>query len=85
MQPAHRLVVTDLVVAFPPEPLATFLAEGGYLSRGVPLIKRILALPEHMVCRNDSAIPSTEPRWVRCANVTAAAAAPRLERLSPGP
>jgi conjugative transfer signal peptidase TraF len=56
VQPAYRLVVTDLVVAFPPEPLATFLAEGGYLPRDVPLIKRILALPEQMVCRNDLAM-----------------------------
>jgi conjugative transfer signal peptidase TraF len=56
MQPAYRLIVTDLVVAFPPEPLATFLADGGYLPHGVPLIKRILALPEQMVCRNDLAI-----------------------------
>jgi conjugative transfer signal peptidase TraF len=53
VQPARRLIVTDLVVAFPPEPLATFLAEGGYLPRGVPLIKRILALPEQIVCRKD--------------------------------
>jgi conjugative transfer signal peptidase TraF len=56
VQPAYRLIVTDLVVAFPPEPLATFLAEGGYLPRDVPLIKRILALPEQMVCRNDLAM-----------------------------
>jgi conjugative transfer signal peptidase TraF len=56
VQPARQLTVTDLVVAFPPEPLATFLAEGGYLPRGVPLIKRILALPEQMVCRTDLAI-----------------------------
>jgi type IV secretory pathway protease TraF len=56
VQPAYRLIVTDLVVAFPPGPLATFLAEGGYLPRDVPLIKRILALPEQMVCRNDLAI-----------------------------
>jgi conjugative transfer signal peptidase TraF len=56
VQPARRLIVTDLVVAFPPEPLATFLAEGGYPPHVVPLIKRILALPEQMVCRNDSAI-----------------------------
>ena len=56
MQPPGRLIVTDLVVAFPPEPLATFLAEGGYLPRGVPLIKRILALPEQTVCRKDLAI-----------------------------
>jgi conjugative transfer signal peptidase TraF len=53
VQPARRLLVTDLVVAFPPEPLATFLAEGGYLPRGVPLIKRILALPQQIVCQKD--------------------------------
>ena len=56
VQPARRLIVTDLVVAFPPEPLTTFLAEGGYLPRGVPLIKRILALPDQVVCRTDLAI-----------------------------
>ena len=53
VRPPRRLIVTDLVVAFPPEPLATFLAEGGYLPRGVPLIKRILALPKQIVCRKD--------------------------------
>jgi conjugative transfer signal peptidase TraF len=52
VQPADELMVTTLVVAMPPEPLATFLAEGGYLPRGVPLIKRILALPGQSVCRN---------------------------------
>jgi type IV secretory pathway protease TraF len=41
VRPPRRLIVTDLVVAYPPEPLATLLAEGGYLPRGVPLIKRI--------------------------------------------
>src|ERR1700681_2001046 len=56
VQPALRLIVTDLVVAFPPDPLAAFLAEGGYLPRGVPLIKRILALPEQTVCRTDLAV-----------------------------
>src|SRR5712691_10761143 len=51
VQPARRLIVTALVVTYPPEPLATFLADGGYLPRGVPLIKRILALPGQTVCR----------------------------------
>jgi type IV secretory pathway protease TraF len=51
VQLAGRLIVTDLIVAFPPESLSTFLAEGGYLARGVPLIKRILALPGQTVCR----------------------------------
>jgi conjugative transfer signal peptidase TraF len=50
--PAVELDVTDLVVAMPPEPLATFLAAGGYLPRDVPLIKRVIALPGQTVCRN---------------------------------
>ena len=44
VQPTGNLRVNDLVVAMPPEPVATFLADGGYLARGVPLIKRVLAL-----------------------------------------
>ena len=62
VQPADRLIVTDLVVALPPEDLATSLAEGGYLPRGVPLIKRVLALPQQIVCRQDSGLPSTGSR-----------------------
>jgi conjugative transfer signal peptidase TraF len=56
VRPADHLIVTDLVVAFPPEQLAIVLAEGGYLPRGVPLIKRVLALPGQIVCRKDLAI-----------------------------
>jgi type IV secretory pathway protease TraF len=55
VRPPRRLIVTDLVVAFPPEPLAMLLAEGGYLPR-VPLIERILALPGQTVCRTDLTI-----------------------------
>jgi type IV secretory pathway protease TraF len=40
MQAPNNLIVTSLVVAMPPEALASFLAESGYLPRGVPLIKR---------------------------------------------
>jgi conjugative transfer signal peptidase TraF len=56
VRPAGKLIVTDLVVALPPEPLATFLADGGYLPRGVPLIKRVLALPGQTLCRKGPAI-----------------------------
>src|SRR5947208_12107563 len=56
VRPSGKLTVTNLVVLQPPEPLATFLADGGYLPRGVPLIKRILALPGQTVCRNALAI-----------------------------
>jgi conjugative transfer signal peptidase TraF len=52
VRPDGMLFVTTLVVAIPPEPLASFLADGGYLPRGVPLLKRILALPGQSVCRN---------------------------------
>jgi conjugative transfer signal peptidase TraF len=53
VRPAGKLAVTNLVVAMPPQPLATFLAERSYLPIGVPLIKRILALPGQSVCRSE--------------------------------
>lgn len=43
--------VTDLVAIDAPEPLATFLAERGYLPKGVPLMKRVLAVSGQTVCR----------------------------------
>lgn len=43
--------VTDLVAVDAPEPLATFLSERGYLSRNVPLMKRVLAVSGQTVCR----------------------------------
>ena len=36
--------VTDLVAVDAPEPLATFLAERGYLPKGVPLLKRAMMM-----------------------------------------
>ena len=48
--------VTDLVAVRAPEPLASFLAERGYLPRGVPLLKHVLALPGQRVCRTGPAI-----------------------------
>lgn len=48
-----KLAVTNLVVATPPKPVASFLAERGYLPIGLPLIKRILALPGQCVCRSE--------------------------------
>ena len=41
----------DLVVVRPPEPLARFLADGGYLPRGVPLLKHVAAVAGQTVCR----------------------------------
>lgn len=48
--------VTDLVVVDAPEPLATFLAERGYLPKGVPLLKRVLAVSGQTVCRTGHTI-----------------------------
>jgi conjugative transfer signal peptidase TraF len=56
LQPVDSRSVTELVAVLPPEPLATFLAEGGYLPRGVPMLKRVLALPGQTVCRNGPTI-----------------------------
>jgi conjugative transfer signal peptidase TraF len=52
LQPAGNLFVTELVAVQPPELLATFLADGGYLPRGIPMLKRVLALPGQAVCRD---------------------------------
>ncbi|MFL9828669.1 S26 family signal peptidase [Rhodoplanes sp. SY1] len=51
VEPARKLAVTDLVVAMPPEQLARELADRGALPAGIPLIKRVLALPGQTVCR----------------------------------
>ena len=52
VQPIGRLTITELVAIRPPEPLATFLDLNGYLPIGVPMLKRILALPGQTVCRS---------------------------------
>ncbi len=56
IEPEPAPQVTDLVAVSPPEPLATFLNDGGYLPRGVPLMKRVAALPGQRVCRSGLAI-----------------------------
>jgi conjugative transfer signal peptidase TraF len=56
VEPIDQLAVTNLVVAMPPNSLATFLAERDYVPLGMPLIKRILALRGQSVCRNERVI-----------------------------
>ena len=63
------LHVTTLVVVRPPPLLASLLDHGGYLPRGVPLLKRIFALSGQTVCRIGTQI-----------NVDGIAAAPARER-----
>ena len=54
--PADRLDVTDLAVVMPPDDLAGFLDQRGYLPRGLPLLKRVLALSGTEVCRSGADI-----------------------------
>ena len=53
LQPTHRLFVTELVAIEPPEPFATFLSDGRFLPRGILMLKRVLALPGQIVCREE--------------------------------
>jgi conjugative transfer signal peptidase TraF len=46
----------DLVLVRPPETLAAFLAERGYVGRGVPLLKHVAGLPPQVVCADGTAI-----------------------------
>jgi conjugative transfer signal peptidase TraF len=56
LRPAENFQVTDLLAIKPPEPLAAFLDLNGYLPVGVPMLKRVLALPGQTVCRNGQTI-----------------------------
>lgn len=54
--PVKRVEVTDLAVVMPPAELAALLDARGYLPRGLPLIKRVLALSGTIVCRSGAEI-----------------------------
>ena len=56
VEPADRIDVPELVAVMPPEPLAAFMVERGYIGRGVPLLKRVLGLPGQRVCRTGRTI-----------------------------
>lgn len=60
LRPAERFHVTELLAVEPPEPLATFLDLNGYLPIGVPMLKRVLALPGQRVCRSGLTISVDE-------------------------
>jgi conjugative transfer signal peptidase TraF len=53
---AGTLYASELVLVRPPDALAAFLQERGYLALGVPLLKHVLALPGQSVCRTDRTI-----------------------------
>ncbi|UFZ08040.1 S26 family signal peptidase [Bradyrhizobium ontarionense] len=56
VQQVRQWYVTELVVVLPRGALAEWLADGGYLPNGVPMLKRILALLGQTVCRSHHAI-----------------------------
>ncbi|WP_457797071.1 S26 family signal peptidase [Methylocystis sp. S23] len=51
LQATGRLRAMQLVAVRPPEPIVSFLADGGFLPKGVLLLKHVLALPGQNVCR----------------------------------
>ena len=51
LRPAQDLRTGELVAAMPPQPIASFLARGGFLPRGVPLLKHVAALSGQTICR----------------------------------
>jgi conjugative transfer signal peptidase TraF len=53
---ADDMALGDLVLVRPPETLSAFLAERGYVARGVPLLKQVAALPPQVVCAEGTAI-----------------------------
>jgi len=52
LRPLGKLHPLELMVVRPPEPIASYLADGGFLPKGVPLLKRVMALPGQIVCRD---------------------------------
>jgi conjugative transfer signal peptidase TraF len=56
LRPVGRLYGMELVAVQPPEPVASFLADGGFLPKGVPLLKHVMALPGQTVCRTGDAV-----------------------------
>ena len=52
VQPIRQPHVGDLVLVEPPEDIRAYLARRGYLPEGVPMLKRITALPGQTVCRD---------------------------------
>jgi conjugative transfer signal peptidase TraF len=52
LRPVAKLTVTELVAVQPADVLAAFLDLNGYLPLGVPMLKRVLALPGQTVCRD---------------------------------
>lgn len=51
IEQVDQLVIGDLVLVRPPEPLARFIAERHYVGPQTPLLKHVVALPGQRICR----------------------------------
>ncbi len=58
--PVGKLYPGELVLVRPPEVIASFLQERGYLPVGVPILKHVLAVPGQSVCRTGRTITVDE-------------------------
>jgi conjugative transfer signal peptidase TraF len=56
IEPVERLEIADLVAVMPDRSLADFMVERGYISRDVPMLKHIAAVPGQEVCRTGRTI-----------------------------
>ena len=56
LHPLGTLHTLELVVVRPPEPIASYLADGGFLPKGVPLLKHVMALSGQTVCRDGDVV-----------------------------
>ncbi|MEO1200490.1 MAG: S26 family signal peptidase [Pseudomonadota bacterium] len=56
LQSIDHLEPRDLVAVAAPDPIATFIAERGYLPPDIPLLKHVAGLPGQIVCRHRRSI-----------------------------
>lgn len=56
LHPVGELRALELVAVRVPEPIASFLADGGFLPKAVPLLKHLMALPGQTVCRSGDTV-----------------------------
>jgi conjugative transfer signal peptidase TraF len=56
LRPIDELIRGQLLAVQPTEQLATFLADRDYLPLGLPMLKRVTALPGQTICRAGSTL-----------------------------
>jgi type IV secretory pathway protease TraF len=56
LHPVGRLTSLELVAVRPPEPIADYLAVRGFLPKGMPLLKHVMATSGQTVCRANDVI-----------------------------